>query len=239
MTSANTLFQEINIPSLLNPESIGDLKKQLSEKSTNTRFLILKGNGSVFCDGLDLRWVANNDPNGFKKEINDYGEFLKQLQIGNCITIAVVEGSVSGGGMGIVCSCDYVIATTQSTFSLPEGLLGLIPGMILPSLLNRLSPQVIKKMVFSGQKYSSAVAREFGIADEVINDQEAETALTKAMNTMRSCKKESVADLKALLSNAHLNKHELGQMGINILLTKLTNPEMREKLKDISDFWGE
>lgn len=239
MNLANSIFQEINIPPFLNPESIGDLVKQVSKKSSTSRFLLLKGSASVFCDGLDLKWVANNDPNSFKKEINDYGQFLKQVQSGDCISIAIVSGSASGGGLGIVCASDYVIATNPSTFSLPEGLLGLIPGMILPSLLNRLSPQVIKKMVFSGQKYSSSAAHEFGIVDEVVAEQEVDAALNKAMQSMRSCKKESIVDLKNLLANTHLDKDTLGQMGINTLLAKLVSPEMRERLKDIADFLDE
>lgn len=239
MTSANTLYLEINVPPFLNPETIGDINKQISKKDKNARFLVLKGSDTVFCAGLDLKWVANNNPDGFKKEIEAFGYCLKQLQTVNCISIAVVNGSVSGGGMGIICSCDYVIASAESNFSLPEGLLGLIPGMILPSLLNRLSPQIIKKMVFTGQKYSSAVAREWGIADEVFIEGDLENALTKAMNTMKSCKKESVGNLKGLLAQTHLSKDELEQYGIDILLSKLADFEMRSRLKDISDFMGE
>jgi enoyl-CoA hydratase/carnithine racemase len=68
--------------------------------------------------------------------------------------------------MGVVCACDYVIANTDSEFSLPEGLLGLIPGMIMPSLLNRLTPQQIKKMVLTGKGYKAEIAMEWGFDDE-------------------------------------------------------------------------
>jgi enoyl-CoA hydratase/carnithine racemase len=141
---ANSLIKEINIPPLLNPESISDLTQQLNAlEKENTRFVVLKGGDTVFCNGLDLRWVAHNQSGSYMKEMQEYGDFLKKLQTGKCIIISIVKGKASGGGMGIVCASDYVLATTGSEFSLPEGLLGLIPGMILPSLLNRLSPKII------------------------------------------------------------------------------------------------
>ena len=100
-----------------------------------------------------------------------YASFLKKIQTEKFISISLVCGSVSGGGLGIVCASDYVIVEDSSTFSLPEGLLGLIPGMILPSLLNRISPQQIKKMVFTGKKYPASFALDCGIAlAKKIND---------------------------------------------------------------------
>jgi enoyl-CoA hydratase/carnithine racemase len=232
-----SIQKEIIIPPFLNPDSIRDLSKQISDsENSDTRFLILKGNKEIFCNGLDLKWVANNESGNYMQEMQEYAEFLKKLQTGKCISIAIVTGSVSGGGMGIVCACDHVITSQSGTFSLPEGLLGLIPGMILPSLLNRLSSQRIKKMVLTGQKYSAETALEWGIADEVKKDEELESALASAINSMRSCKKEPVGDIKQLLYTSTINKDELSLLGMKILNAKLNIPEIRERLKDISDF---
>jgi enoyl-CoA hydratase/carnithine racemase len=231
------LFKEITIPPFLNPESIRQLSKQITDSEDgNTRFLILKGGNEIFCNGLDLKWVANNESGDYMKEMGEYGEFLKKLQTGKCISIAAVHGSASGGGMGIVCACDHVISNETATFSLPEGLLGLIPGMILPSLLNRLSKQRIKKMVLTGQKYSADIAMAWAIVDEVKKNEEMESAINSAMNSMRSCKKEPVGDLKQLLYLPGINKDELALAGMKILNIKLNQADIRERLKDISEF---
>lgn len=229
------LFKEITIPAVLNPQSISDLTTQLNECENNhIRFVVLKGSDAVFCNGLDLAWVANSDEGDHIGDMQNYGAFLKKLQGGSFVSIALVKGIVSGGGMGIVCACDHVIADEASTFSLPEGLLGLIPGMILPSLLNRLSPQRVKKMVLTGKKYSSADALNYGIVDELSND--LETALTTAINNLRSCKPNAVADIKNILYTSHISKDELAQMGMDILNTRLQEPEIKQRLQDISDF---
>ena len=231
------MHKEIIIPSTLNPESIADLTKQLIiAENENIRFLVLKGTNSVFCNGLDLKWVANNSGGHYMKEMQEYGQFLKKLQTGSFISIAEVKGTASGGGMGIVCACDHVIADETSTFSLPEGLLGLIPGMIMPSLLNRLSPQRIKKMMLTGQKYSSTIAYEWGIADEVLTSDKLSLALQHAMNTMKSCKIDSVGDLKQVLYNSHIHKDELAKVGMNILAAKLNEPEISERLINLAEF---
>jgi enoyl-CoA hydratase/carnithine racemase len=235
-----SLYKEIQIPSLLNPESIGSLSQQITEaENSGVRFLVLKGGTDIFCNGLDLKWVAANERGDYLPDMLEYGAFLKKLQTGKCISIAIVAGSAFGGGMGIVCACDHVIATETALFSLPEGLLGLIPGMILPSLLNRISPLRIKKMVLTGQKYSAAKAMEWDIADEVAKDEESEAALLKAMAGMKSCKKESVGDIKKLLYTSHIHKDELASMGMNMLNTRLNEPEIRERLQDILDFMSD
>ncbi|HWY11136.1 MAG TPA: enoyl-CoA hydratase/isomerase family protein [Bacteroidia bacterium] len=237
MTAVNIFQQEIIIPPLLNPRSIGDLSQQITKaENENVSFLILKGSNSVFCEGLDLKWVTNNQNQDHYKDMQEYASCLKKLQTGKCISIAVVSGSVSGGGMGIVCASDHVIATESSLFSLPEGLLGLIPGMILPALLNKLSPDKIKKMVLTGLKYSAANALEFGIADEIVKNDETHKAIENAIKSMRSCKRDTVGDIKTMLYNSSYSKDELSEKGMQLLLTKLNNTEIKERLTNLSEF---
>ena len=229
------MYKEIHIPTVLNPESISNLNSQLLEcEKQNIRFIVLKGSDFVFCNGLDLAWVANSEDADHQKDMQHYADFLKKLQCGKFISIALVKGIVSGGGMGVVCACDHVVADESSKFSLPEGLLGLIPGMILPSLLNRLSPQHVKKMVFTGKKYSTTSALEFGVVDEITNDHE--KALTDAINAMRSCKSGAVEDIKEIVYTSTPNKDELAVKGMNILNKRLQEPDIKQRLKDISDF---
>jgi len=217
------MIKEINIPSFLNPESIRGLSNQLSEaENEGTRFLILKGSETIFCNGLDLKWIAANTQGNYMKEMKEYGEFLKELQTGSFISIAVVKGVASGGGMGIVCACDHVIADELR--------------MIMPALLNRLSPQCIKKMVLTGKKYTTEIALQWGIADEIVKTADLQDATTKAIVSMKSCKKNPVGDLKQLLYTSNINKDELAQLGMNILAAKLNEPEINERLINLAEF---
>jgi len=228
------MFQEILIPNVLNPEAIKQMLHDIELcEHKQVRFVVLKGSDNVFCNGLDIAWVANGDALDFNEDLQHYASFLKKLQAGKFISIALAKGVVAGGGMGIVCACDYVIADETSTFSLPEGLLGLIPGMILPSLLSRLSPVLIKKMVFTGKKIGVHDALKFGIVDELNND--IQKALLDAINSMRSCKHDAVGDLKHILYGHYLNNEGLSIEGMRNLSQKLKDPDILQRLKDIAD----
>lgn len=231
------MFHKITVPKLLNPDSIALLDKQVREAGeTGARFLVLEGSRQNFCDGLDLRWVTENPGGDYMPQMQQYGALLKKIQTGKFISIALFIGDVSGGGLGLVCACDYVIASKSSTFSLPEGLLGLIPGMILPSLLNRLKPSVIKKMVFTGKKYDSAQALAWELVDEIVEETTFDEALTHAINSMKSCKKDSVGAIKELVYNSHLSKDEYARLGMNILSDKLKDAEVLERLRNLAAF---
>lgn len=231
------MLRNITVPKLLNPESIALLFNQVNEaEELGVRFLVLRGSGQTFCGGLDLRWVTQNAGQDYLPNVLQYCAVLKKLQTGKFISVALVKGDVAGGGLGLVCACDYVIAETKSTYSLPEGLLGLIPGMILPSLFNRLKGSVIKKMVFTGQKYDSVQALAWGIADEIAEETAFDETLSKAINNMKSCKINSVAAIKKLVYDVPLKKDEYAQLGINILSDNLKEPEVIERLQDLVAF---
>ena len=78
------MYKEITIPGFLNPQSIRDLTGQLTEaEKENIHFVVLKGSDAVFCNGLDLKWVARNVQGSYMKEMQEYGRFLKKLQTGS------------------------------------------------------------------------------------------------------------------------------------------------------------
>lgn len=234
------LYTELFVPNFLNPASITDLNNQLDEVIKNkTRFLVLKGSETVFCNGLDLKWVTNHPNGNYAPEMAAYATFLKKLQTESFISIAAVSGAVSGGGLGLVCACDHVIATEDSTFSLPEGLLGIIPGIILPSLLNRILPYRIKTMVLTGKKYPASIAKEWDIVNEVVAPHQMEATIQNNINTMKSCKINAVGDIKKMLYNHTIDKDQLGLNGINNLINKLKEPEVYDRLKNLVEFMDE
>ncbi|MCF8465184.1 MAG: enoyl-CoA hydratase/isomerase family protein [Flavobacteriales bacterium] len=239
MSLANRNCLEIEVPALLNPASIDFLNQKLVEaEEKQLRFILLKGSSeAVFCNGLDLRWVTENENGNYMPHMQAYGAFLKKLQTGKFISIAYVRGSAAGGGMGIVCACDHVIADSKSEFSLPEGLLGLIPGMILPALLHRLTPLQVKKMVLMGGKFSMDTVKNWQLIEDFVSTaEEAQLALSNVFDTYRSCKIDSVGAIKELVYNSNMDKDLLAQNGMDILIAKLNEPEISDRLKAIAEF---
>lgn len=241
MVSANRNCLEIEVPPLLNPDSIDLLNQKLVEaEEKQLRFILLKGSETIFCNGLDLRWVTENTDGDYMPQMQAYGSFLKKLQTGQFVSIAYVSGSTAGGGMGIVCACDHVIADSKSEFSLPEGLLGLIPGMILPALLNRLTPLQVKKMVLMGSKFSMNTIKNWALIEEFVSTpEEAQLALSNVFDAYKSCKMDSVAAIKELVYSSNMDKDLLAQTGMDILIARLNEPEISDRLKSIAEFLEE
>ena len=226
----------IEIPTALNPETIFALHQQWERINIAcTRFILLKSQSkNIFCRGMDIRWVSQNNNNSFFEATKNFVSFLENLQ--NCpyITISIIDGLTEGGGVGIVSASDIVLATDQSSFQLTEGLFGLVPGIILPSLLSRLSPQTIKKMVFSAKKLSAQEAHNIGLVDEVTPAEDLETCLHCWIHQLKRCKRQSVIDLKFLLEKNKNPNHNLSQLGISLLQKRLMDKETMERLKNLA-----
>jgi hypothetical protein len=56
------------------------------------------------------------------------------------------------------------------------------------------------------------------------------------INSIKSCKPSSVADIKSMLYDSQINKDDLATIGMNILSNKLNEPEIKERLQDLAAF---
>ena len=84
--------------------------------------------------------------------------------------VAVVAGIALGGGVGIAAAADVVIASTRAAFGLPEALFGLVPGVVMPILLERMTPQKARWLALTGHTRSASEAQQLGLVDLVVSD---------------------------------------------------------------------
>ncbi len=231
MPLADTKVQYVEVPPRLNAAAVQMLAKQLEAVGADTTMLVLKGaDTGVFCKGMDLAAVAGLPEKEVEASAAAFCGLLAKLSALPLLTVAVAQGAVAGGGMGLVCACDYVIATPNSSFQLPEGLLGLVPGIIMPALLQKMLPSTIRNMVLTGRVVGPAEACNMGIADEVCNPGEDSNFIERRLHSLRHCRREMVADLKKLLFNQPYNNGNQ-QQPVALLLKHLNNPENRERIE--------
>jgi methylglutaconyl-CoA hydratase len=237
MNSVDEFSKVIQIPAHLNPESISEILHQTSAlNSENTKYIILKGENGRFCLGMDIHWLSSFQSETYTAAIQNFCQFLKFLQTSEFITIAVVSGEVAGGGMGIVTACDYVIADQGSTFSLPEGYMGLVPGIILPALLQRINQQNIKKMFLSGEKVGLKKALDWGIIDAEFTPTELEVQLSGILKNTRNCKKEAIGGFKSLMYSGFQENERIAELAKSLLLSRLDDPLVKERIMQLSVF---
>jgi enoyl-CoA hydratase/carnithine racemase len=119
------------------------------------------------------------------------------LRLAEKPTIAVVDGEALGGGVGIAAACDLVLATTRASFGLPELLLGLLPAVVMPVLLERMPAQKIRLLALGAVSIPAERARDLGLADEVVGQDELPRAVRRYARALGRPDRRAVATLKA------------------------------------------
>ncbi|GAA3452365.1 enoyl-CoA hydratase-related protein [Dactylosporangium matsuzakiense] len=145
----------------------------LAERSPHLRIVTLAATGPVFCSGMDFESASRNGHN--RDDIAARGgeaffDLLHRITTVPRLVVSLVDGRVTGGGVGLVAAGDLVYATPASTFGLPEALWGLLPCCVLPFLIRRTGFQPAYAMTLSTLPVPAEQAERFHLVDEVADD---------------------------------------------------------------------
>jgi DSF synthase len=89
----------------------------------------------------------------------------------NISTIALVQGKALGGGFECALACDTIFAERSATFSFPESLFSLFPGMgALSFLARRVGTAKAEQICGSADVYSAEDMHRMGIVDRLVDD---------------------------------------------------------------------
>jgi enoyl-CoA hydratase/carnithine racemase len=184
------------LPARLGAESVEQLHSVLQNGAGRT--LVLKGSEDVFCHGIDPDYLLAASDDEVTAVARRFDQCLALIRSYPVTTVAFVEGSALGGGVGLAAACDLVIARSSATFGLPELLFGLVPGVILPYLSWRMTAQAIGRMAYSGVAQTASEARDSGLVD-VCDDATNGRALRRWLRSLSRLNPEAVAELRSLL----------------------------------------
>ena len=82
-----------------------------------------------------------------------------------------------GGGVGLACVMDRVIATDDAVFAVPETALGLAPAQIAPFVARRLGCVQARWHLMTAARLDAAAALAMGLADRVVASSALEAAV--------------------------------------------------------------
>ncbi|VAW65094.1 Methylglutaconyl-CoA hydratase [hydrothermal vent metagenome] len=181
----------------------------------NARLLVISGAGDVFCAGADLNAMAGYADLTTEENFNSALQLallldkLNQLPV---TTIAKVNGPAMGGGVGLLCCCDIVIAAHSAVFSLSELRLGLLPATILPYVINATGVRQARYMALSGKVFNVERALQLGLVHESVEayhlDAEVEQCIGKLLRTAPEA---SVKCKQLLLASQRLTEQDIEQ----------------------------
>ena len=190
---ATITFQRAEKRNALKRDFIAEVVEALNQVHADPtiRVFLLKAEGSVFCAGMDLgemqeRAVSPDKEQEWQRDSDIYCEMLTRLFTLPVPTVAVLQGPVLAGGVGIVLACDIVLAAEDIFFALPEPMRGITAAMVTPFLIHRVGAGPATYMLLHGGRVSAADAFRFGLIHQQAGRDELESramALTDSILT--------------------------------------------------------
>ena len=163
------------------------------------RVVVLGHTGGTFCAGADLSEAGGSaDGTGAADRARVFITLLRAMVALPKPIVAVVDGHVRAGGMGLVAACDLALAGPSSSFALTEVRLGLAPAMITATVLPRLSSRAASRYLLSGERFDAATAERIGLVTEAVSDTGA--ALRAHLTTFSACSPQGLRETKELLT---------------------------------------
>lgn len=218
-----------------NEEMIQEISNALEVLGTepSVRTLILRGNGKSFCAGADLNWMqraAQFSAEENRADAMKLGKMLHLLYTFPRPTIAVVQGSIFGGGVGLAASCDLAIAADNSVFSLSEVRLGLIPAVISPYVVSAIGGKAAKRYFLTGERFDAETAVSLGIVSCNCSLEQVESRLQHFIGELLQGGPEAQGKAKELIDKVQTRKadSELIELTANAIAQVRTTKEARE-----------
>jgi enoyl-CoA hydratase/carnithine racemase len=163
----------------LNVQLIEEMERALStlESDSSICALIVKGAGTTFCSGVDLREVYQmqgpHSPIGIQR-------LLARLEKFPVPTIAAIQGAALAGGLELALHCDLRIATSNARLGMTVARVGLVvPFQLTRKLIQTVGAGGAAEILFTGEPVPARRAYEMGMVHEVVD----EAALDKATSS--------------------------------------------------------
>lgn len=216
MTYQNIIFDvadgiatiTFNRPGTLNALN-GDLLQEFSHAlaaisaNEDIRVLILTGAGEKsFVAGADIKELATFNALDAKRFSEMGHTLMNRLQALVIPVIAAVNGFALGGGSEIALACDFIYASENAMFGLPEINLGIIPGFGGTQRLPRLvGKNRAKELIFTGKMVAAKEAQAIGIVNTVCSQKELMDEVIKTARILASKGKVALRAAKQSINN--------------------------------------
>ena len=169
-------FKNLKKNNALSLKILDELLELLSQKDIfkRSRVVVFKGfNDSSFSSGADLNEISKlKRENNISIYHNKFNKVLKTIKTLNIVKISIIKSYCIGAGLILALNTDIRIANASCTLSIPATKLGVkLPDYQISLLLQKFPKNhLLKEVILSGRKFSSAEAYNFNLLNIVFND---------------------------------------------------------------------
>ena len=155
----------------LSPQLLDALIAALAEVKVDpeVRVVVLTGAGDkAFCAGGDLGGQAlASGVAALHEGRRAFSELFHALFDLGKPTIARVQGTCLGGGLGLMLACDMAVVSEDATFGTPEIKVGLFPMMIMTLIFKNVGRKRAMEMILTGERMDASEAYRVGLVNRV------------------------------------------------------------------------
>lgn len=157
-------------------ELIEEFHDRLIEVKNNNEIhaVIITGSGKGFCSGADLKEIENQEFTDLevgRQFMNKVHDLTKLIYYFPVPVIAAVNGVCVGGGFGLALACDYMISAKSATYSMIFPNVGLVPDVgSMYTLPEKIGLPKAKRLMYTAKMLNAEEAFEYGIVEEVVED---------------------------------------------------------------------
>ena len=156
-----------------NDGAIAELSQTLGRLGADpaVRVVVLTGVGESFSAGGDLGWMQSMIDFSAAENEADARQLANLLELLDRLpkpTIARVNGSALGGGVGLVACCDIAVGVESAKFGLTEVRLGLAPATIAPYVVRAIGARAARRYFLTGERFDAGHAQRIGLLHEAV-----------------------------------------------------------------------
>ncbi|MBK9655191.1 MAG: enoyl-CoA hydratase/isomerase family protein [Rhodanobacteraceae bacterium] len=186
---ATVTMDRPDVHNAFNAELIAELTAALARAGADpeVRAVVLAAEGKSFSAGADLNWMRAMAAFG---EAENQADALKLADLMRTLaylpkpTIARIQGSAFGGGVGLIACCDVALASDEARFGLTESKLGLVPAVISPYVVAAIGARHARRWFQSGALFDAPRALAMNLVHEIMPADALDGAVERELDAM-------------------------------------------------------
>ena len=171
----------------------------LLAQQPDIRAAVVRGANGTFCSGGDINGFKEmfstpapkaGERDGIATHNRGFGAIMSRFEALPQTIVMVVEGAAYGGGLGLMCGGDVVLATEDARFSISETTLGIPPAQIAPFVAARIGVARARRLSLTAHRFDGREAERIGLVDHACAGNAAlEAALAEVLKVSRAARR--------------------------------------------------
>ncbi|MFA7506322.1 MAG: enoyl-CoA hydratase-related protein [Burkholderiaceae bacterium] len=214
----------------LEPDDLAAIADHIAtvNAAPEVRVLRLQAEGKYFCSGYDINRM------GQARNVN-FEEVVNALEDARPVTVAVMQGSVYGGGTDFALACDFRIGVHGMEMFMPAARLGLhFYRRGLERYLTRLGLDNAKRLFLTAETARAERMLAMGFLTDLVEPDALGATADTLCTTVASMAPIAVTGMKK-----HLNRMARGALDATELLKDIARAASSEDLKEGARAWAE